>query len=282
MTAPIGTLAGLRQAFVRTPAFSTGFRLTLLAALVSTAVQVAVPIAVQQIIDRQVLAPGGPDPAGVARLALAAIATVLVGVVTRRATIIRLGSAAARGLSDLRIRTFRHLHSLSILHAQAERRGSLVSRVTSDVSTIQDFMDWAGLGAITGGSQLLLALAAMFIYEWRLALIIVVAVILYGVLLWWFQRILRAAHDDVRRKVADSMSHLGEAISGNMVVRAYGAEDAATERTSNTFESQFQAEYRTARLGASEWCSATSRLGRCSHSCSSPICWSSRSRCWLR
>jgi len=250
MTTRIGTLHSLRRLFTEVPEFSAGFRVTLFTALLSTAVQVAIPIAVQQIIDREILGSAGPDAAGVAALGAIAIVAVMIGVAARRATIVRLGLASARGLSQLRIQTFGHLHKLSVLHVQAERRGSLVSRVTSDVATIQDFMDWAGLGAITGSSQLLLALGAMFVYEWRLAAFVLTAVVVYAVLLGWFQRILQRGHDEVRRRVADSMSRLGEAIAGIMVVRAYGAEAATSDRTDTSFASQFEAEYRTAKLGA--------------------------------
>ena len=204
----------------------------------------------REVIDREVLAPGGPDSGGVARVSLIALGVILVGIVARRLTIVRLGVASARGLSDLRIRTFGHLHRLSVLHVQAERRGSLVSRVTSDITTIQDFMDWAGLGMITGLAQVTLALVAMFVYEWRLALFVLVSIVVYAMMLVWFQSILRRAHDEVRRRVADSLSRLGEAISGVMVVRAYGAESAASDRTDTSFEAQFSAEYRTAKLGA--------------------------------
>ena len=40
---------------------------------------------------------------------------------------------------------FRHVHDLSVLTQNTERRGALVSRVTSDVDTISTFMQWGGL-----------------------------------------------------------------------------------------------------------------------------------------
>jgi putative ABC transport system ATP-binding protein len=43
------------------------------------------------------------------------------------------------------VRAFRRVHDLSVLHQAAERRGSLVSRVTSDVDTMSTFMQWGGL-----------------------------------------------------------------------------------------------------------------------------------------
>lgn len=248
--APIGTSKALREAFRLSPALRKGIWVTLGVGFLSNVMQLVVPVAIQQIIDRQVLAPGGPDPAAVAAMSGAAIAALVIGAVARRSVIIRLSTSSALGLNEIRIKTFAHLHRLSVLHTQAERRGALVSRVTTDITTIQDFMDWAGLSLITGAAQLLLAVIAMFIYNWQLATLVLVSLIIYGAMMFWFQRILQRANDAVRVKVANSMSRLGEAISGLPVVRAYGAEAAAMSRVDSAFEDQFAAEYRTAKLGS--------------------------------
>ena len=96
----------------------------------------------------------------------------------------------------------------------------------------------------------MLAIVVMAIYEWRLAVLVLSAAILYAILLIFFQRILQRAHDDVRERVAISMSRLGETIAGVAVVRAYGAESAAKARVDESFEHQYEAEFRTAKLGA--------------------------------
>jgi putative ABC transport system ATP-binding protein len=44
-----------------------------------------------------------------------------------------------------------------VLHQAAERRGSLVSAVTSDVDTMSTFMQWGGLLIIVSAAQLSLA-----------------------------------------------------------------------------------------------------------------------------
>jgi putative ABC transport system ATP-binding protein len=132
----------------------------------------------------------------------------------------------------------------------------LVARVTSDVETIQQFVQWGGVGLVVGIAQVLLAVAVMAIYRWQLAVLMVASVAFYTVLLIWFQRILRRAHDRVRTTVATSLGTMSESISGLSIVRAHGAEDRTLGRVSRALDDQFHAEYRTGILGASLFSSA--------------------------
>lgn len=242
--------AGIVRALREAPALLRGIWLTLLLMAVGTAMQIVVPIVIQQIIDGEVLAPDGVDLAGVLLRGGIALAAIVMAAAARRLGLIRLLRASATGLSDLRVSTFRHLHRVSILHVEGERRGALVSRVTSDIATIQDFMDFGGVAIVLGSVQVGLAVLVMTLYRWQLSLLVVASVVLYGLLLSWFQRILGKAHDRVRLRVADSLAAVGETISGLPVVRAYGAEDTTLARVRRALEGQFRAEFRAYRMGA--------------------------------
>lgn len=232
----------------RVPSLRYGLKLTLFLAVAGTALQIAIPVVVQQIIDRDIL--GAVNPQRALRTGAVALVAMVGAAFARREATFRLAKISARGLSDLRVAVFEHLHKLSVLHLQAERRGSLVARVTSDIYRVQDFMEWGGMGLLVGSAQVVLAVAAMLVYQWRLALLVVVGVTIYGVMLFLFQRVLGRAHDMVRRRVSDSMSALGESISGLPVVRAYGAEDTALHRVRSAVDAQFRAEFRTSTLGS--------------------------------
>ena len=67
---------------------------------------------------------------------------------------VRLFTVSETALAGVRVRTFRHIHDLSMLHQQAERRGSLVSRVTSDVDQISQFLQWGGIILLISFGQL--------------------------------------------------------------------------------------------------------------------------------
>ena len=78
------------------------------------------------------------------------------------------------GLAALRVRAFRRVHDLSVLHQATERRGSLVSRVTGDVDTISTFMQWGGLLIVVSAAQMLLATVLMLFWSWQLTLLVYV------------------------------------------------------------------------------------------------------------
>jgi putative ABC transport system ATP-binding protein len=252
----IATRTALRRILGIAPALSRGIWVTMMLFTVGTTMQVIVPIVIQQVIDHEVLAPGGVDVGGAIWRGALALAAVVIAALAAKVAFVRLAIAAATGLSDLRVLTFRHLHQLSMLHVQAERRGALVARVTSDIATIQDFMEWGGVGMVIGFSQVLLAVLVMVFYSWQLALLVVTGVVIYALLVAWFQQILSRAHDKVRLRVADALASMGEAISGLQAVRAFGAEKVTLGKVSKTLEDQFSAEFRTGRLGAFMFSSA--------------------------
>lgn len=240
----------LRRAFQIAPALRKGLGLTLALAVVGTGLQLVVPITVQRIIDTVLLSSEEIDTSSIVASGFAALFAVALAMWARRTSLARLARSSITGLTDLRVTTFGYLHKLSMLHVQSERRGALVSRVTSDIETMQQFMEWGGVGMILGAAQILLAVLLMLVYEWRLALMITVGVLIYSVMLLWFQGILRRAHDNVRERVADSLSVVGEATAGLPTVRAFGMESAVMGKVSTALDRQYRAEYGAGALAA--------------------------------
>ncbi|MCP3997430.1 MAG: ABC transporter ATP-binding protein [bacterium] len=251
-----GTIYALRRAFQETPTLRKGIGLTIGFAALGTMIQLVVPIVIQTVIDDDLLGGGDVDVTSVMMKGLIALGAMFLAFIVRRLALVRLANASAAGLSELRVRTFEHLHKLSILHTEAERRGALVARVTSDIASIQDFMDWGGVGLLIGIAQVFLAIVAMVIYRFDLALVVIISVIIYTIMLVWIQRILARAHDKVRKRVAQSLGAMGEAISGLPVIRAYGAEEETRVKVADALDAQFRSEFRTALLGASLFSSA--------------------------
>ncbi|MEX2280747.1 MAG: ABC transporter ATP-binding protein [Acidimicrobiia bacterium] len=250
------TRAALRRLFTEIPGLGRGLLLTAGLAMVGTGLQVAIPVVVQLIIDIDILGGDEVDVASAVRRGGLAVLAMVVASFARRSATFRLSRLSAAALAELRIKVFAHLHRLSALHVQAERRGALVARVTSDIYRIQDFMEWGGMGMMIGVSQLVLAVCAMLVYRWQLAVLVVIGVTIYGMALLVFQRILGRAHDRVRERVADSMSALGESITGLPTVRAYGAEGPTLHRVRSAVDAQFKAEFKTYSLGSALFSSA--------------------------
>ena len=248
-TGSMSTFGTLRRAVTEAPIIVHRLWLVLVLNLGGTAVQVLIPVIVQQTLDRYVSGGDNVDIGGVATAVGIGLVVIVVGGVMTRAGLVRLVSQASTGMSELRILTFRHLFHRSVLHVQTERRGSLVSRVTSDVSTVQQFMEWGGVMFLVNGTQVVVSLVVMAIYEWRLALIVGVGVILYIANLLWSQRVLRRRYDLVRGRVADSLAVMGEAINALPAIRAHGAEQMTMARVEEVLEERFQAQFKAAHFG---------------------------------
>src|SRR5690606_2539901 len=122
--------------------------------------RVIIPIAVQQVIDNGLAGPE-PDVGFVRAAVLACALAVVLTTVCAYLMNVRLYRSSESGLATLRRKGFRHVHDLSVLTQNSERRGALVSRVTSDVDQISQFMQWGGLVIIVSVGQLLVATVLM-------------------------------------------------------------------------------------------------------------------------
>jgi putative ABC transport system ATP-binding protein len=220
----------LRRGLAISPEFRAGLPVTLLLAAVATGGRVLVPVAVQQTVDGGLLGAGGPDPGRVRAAVLLAGVAVLVTAGAAYLLNVRLFRTTESGLASLRVRAFRHVHDLSVLTQNAERRGSLVSRVTSDVDTISTFMQWGGLLVIVSAGQLLVATVLMAVYSWQLTLLVWASFLPLFLLLRTFQRRVSAAYGLVRERVGDMLGAVSESVVGAATVRAYAIEARTGQR----------------------------------------------------
>ncbi|MGO1947474.1 MAG: ABC transporter ATP-binding protein [Brachybacterium alimentarium] len=215
----------IRRGLGLTPELLRGLWVTLLLAVVATGGKVVVPIAVQSILDRGIIAPERPDVAFVAGAAgLAAIVllgTAACNVLMNR----RLFRLAETSLATLRKRAFRHIHDLSLLTQGTEQRGALVSRVTSDVDTVSQFMSFGGIMLVVMSMQLVLATAVMAFYSWPLALVVWICYIPILFIMGSLQKRIRARFQQVRANVGTMLGSVSESLVGAATVRAYGVED---------------------------------------------------------
>src|SRR5690606_1169277 len=78
-----------------------------------------------------------------------------------------------------------------------QRRGALVSRVTSDIETLAQFLEWGATSWIVNSVMIVATFAVMAAYEWRLALVALVAFLPLTVLVPALQRRQLAAQDRV-------------------------------------------------------------------------------------
>ncbi|QXG78111.1 ABC transporter ATP-binding protein/permease [Modestobacter sp. L9-4] len=232
------------------PEFRQGLPVTFLLALIATAGRVVVPIAVQQTLDRGLGAPGGPD-IGLVRtlIAISAVIVVVTGIAVYRMNV-RLFRTTETALANLRVRAFRHVHDLSVLHQQGQRRGSLVSRVTSDVDQLSVFMQWGGVLGLISVGQLVVATIVMAVYSWQLTLLVLVCFVPLAVAVKYFSRRLAAVYGVVRERVGDVLGAVAESVVGASTVRAYGIRGRTAARIDTAIDRHYRASVQAQRTTA--------------------------------
>jgi ATP-binding cassette subfamily B protein len=254
VTAERGSFATVSHALQLAPEFRNGLRRTLLLALLSTAGKIVVPLAVQQTIDHG-LSGSTPDltlvrvACGLAALAVGvtAVATYLMNV--------RLYRTTEDGLLALRTRAFRRVHDLSVLHQAAERRGSLVSRVTGDVDTMSQFMQFGGILIVVSVAQVFLATVVMLWWSWALTLVVYVCLLPLALLVRVFQQRLSVAYSAVRERVGELLGAISESVVGAPVIRAYAAQGRTAQRVDDAVTRTRQAQTRAQTIAAATFCS---------------------------
>ncbi|MCS6711475.1 ABC transporter ATP-binding protein [Brachybacterium sp. EF45031] len=237
-------LATVRRGLALTPQVLQGLWITVLLAVIATAGRIVVPIAVQRVIDRGIVEPPRPDipyvAAATGLAALVLLVTTLASILMNR----RLFRASETALATLRTRAFRHIHDLSLLTQGTEQRGALVSRVTSDVDTVSQFMSFGGIMLVVMVLQLALATVVMAVYAWPLAILVWVAYLPVFLLLRWIQAGIRRRYQGVRTAVGGMLGEVSESLVGAATLRAYGVAERSRDRSTEAIRGVRRAQYR--------------------------------------
>jgi ATP-binding cassette subfamily B multidrug efflux pump len=135
-----------------------------------------------------------------------------------------------RVMRDIRMEIFDHLQRLSVSYFDRNPAGRLITRVTSDVETLNELFT-SGVVAGLGDLFTLVAISvAMLIMDWRLALasfaVIPFVVLVSGL----FRRGVRETYRDIRVRLARINSFLQERLTGMRIVQLFGQEKREARR----------------------------------------------------
>ncbi|HET9518162.1 MAG TPA: ABC transporter ATP-binding protein [Actinoplanes sp.] len=261
-TRPVeSTWTTVRRGLALSPELRPGLIGTLALAAVSMAGRVAVPIAVQQGIDRGIRAAGGPDLRLTGFIVAGAVAVLTLSTVCGYLMTRRLFTVSETALAGLRTRTFRHIHDLSMLHQQSERRGSLTSRVTGDVDQITQFLQSGGVLLLLTSGQLIVTTVVMLVYSWQLTLVVFAAFAPAAIVIRAFQRRLAGAYGRVRQRTGALLGAIAETVVGATVIRAYGVGDRTARRLDTAVDGLRRAQQHALRTSVTGFSTAEFAAG---------------------
>ncbi len=189
--------------------------------MVDGALQLVGPLLTRHVIDVAVPA---RDTTGIAHAALLFAATLVAQFACSYGETVLTARLGQRVMHDLRTQLFAHLQRLPIAFFDRNPVGRLVTRVTSDVESLNELFT-SGVVAGLGDLFTLLAISIMMlVVDWRLALAAFVVIPLVLAASNVFRVRVREAYRAIRTRLARINAFLQERLSGVRVVQLFGRE----------------------------------------------------------
>ena len=158
------------------------------------------------------------------------LATLVVDFVVEYGGTLLTTYIGQRVMYDLRMQIFGHLQRLSIGYFDRNPVGRLMTRVTSDVETLNELFS-SGVVTIFGDVFTLVAIMGMMLaIDVRLALVTFAVIPLVWLTARIFRRRVRQAFGDIRVRLARLNAFLQERLSGMRVVQLFGREEDTARR----------------------------------------------------
>ena len=218
--------------------------IVLIAMLIETAMSLASPWPLKVVIDSVLGSHPLPEwlrdikdlsvgDSKVGLALLAGIGVVLIAVVGAIATYIDNYYTESVGqwvANDLRIRIYDHLQRMSLSYFDKQQTGAMLSTITSDVATVQDFASSNTLDLLVDVLTIAGVLCLMFWLNWDFALIAVAVTPFLLMFVSRFKKAVKKATHQVRLHQADIVSVVQEGLESVRVVKAFGRESLEDSR----------------------------------------------------
>ncbi|HJQ54049.1 MAG TPA: ABC transporter ATP-binding protein [Gemmatimonadaceae bacterium] len=150
-----------------------------------------------------------------------------------------------RVMRDLRMEIFEHLQRLSVSYFDRNPAGRLITRVTSDVETLNELFT-SGVVAGLGDLFTLVAISvAMLLMDWRLALASFAVIPFVVLVSAAFRKGVRETYRDIRVRLARINAFLQERLTGMRIVQLFGQEKREATRFAELNRSHLDAHLRS-------------------------------------
>ncbi len=241
-----------------------GLALVFAAMLVQTAMSLAAPWPLKIILDNVVgHHPLPPELKWISHLALAqdksglaflaGLAVLLIAVISAIAGYVANYYTESVGqwvANDLRLRVYHHLQRLSLSYYDTHQSGVLLSTITDDVGTIQDFASSATLSILIDLLTIVGMLGFMFWLEWDFALIAVAVTPFLLFFVARFKKAVKKATHEVRKRQSDIVAVVQQGLGSMRTVEAFGREALEEERLGQASQATVEAALKARRVKA--------------------------------
>ena len=189
--------------------------------LVSRAAGFVLPYSTKYLVDNVF----GQQQYGLLKwVALAVGISTVISAITSFTLSQVLGVAAQRAITEMRKRVQSHIERLPTSYFDSTQTGQLISRIMRDAEGIRNLVG-TGLGQIIGGLlSALVSMVVLFYLNWKITLITLAVLVVFGVVLSYAFKRLRPLFRDRGEIEAQVTGRLNEGLGGIRIVKAYTAE----------------------------------------------------------
>ncbi len=212
---------GMAKPFRRTIAGALGF------VLLSTLGLLLGPVIVRYGIDSGI---DVGDRSVLRNAVIAYVAVVAFAYLAARQQYIFVNRAGEGFLRALRIRTFDHIQKQSLGFFDRYQSGVLISRMTADIESMAELVQWGLLQFVAAVFLIVIALMLMLALSWQLTIAALLVMPVIIIASRKFQRDSNDAYLEVRERVGQNLSELQEGIAGVRVIQAYAQEGEQTRQ----------------------------------------------------
>jgi ATP-binding cassette, subfamily B, bacterial len=162
-------------------------------------------------------------------------------------------------LRVLRLAVFRQMQRQSMAFYDRNKAGVLVARMTADIESMAELVQWGLLQFIAAGMLLVFAFFVLLTLSWQLTIVALLVMPLLIAASIKFQHDSNKAYLTVRERVGANLSALQEGITTVRVIQAYAQEEETIERFTKSNRELFQSHERSVRI--STWYFALIEFG---------------------
>lgn len=170
------------------------------------------------------------DKALIYRTALA-----ILGIETLRLLLVvaqsyNIQAIGQKVMLDMRMELFNHVQTLPVSFFDKNPVGRIVTRLTNDIAAIGELFS-AGVIVVIGDIFIIIGIfVAMFMLNWKLAIITLSVFPIIVVIALWFGSRMKNSFREIRRKLARINAYLNENITGMKVIQLFNREKRNYEK----------------------------------------------------
>ena len=153
-------------------------------------------------------------------------------------------------VGDIRSELFSHVQRLPLSYHDYRETGDLLTRLTDDISLLEDLMVTTIIGMVTKAMLIASIFGVVFWLDWQLGLVVVGIVPIFMLAAFRFSVRLRSVAKRQREMYGKVVASMQESLAGISQIKSYGQEKTREKLISKSVGRDVKANIRSTRLSA--------------------------------